>query len=77
VIINPSAPPVLVDTVDGSTVITIRELLDKLYDAKEKMSDSNPHRALIVHAMSAIMQMSSLIERLQNGEDVAIGGPVQ
>lgn len=52
----------------GTGEITIRELITKMHDAAGKMSRKNPHRALMLHAMSAIIQM---LKRTAAAEEIA------
>lgn len=41
--------------------ITIGALVDRLKGATERMGRKNPHRALMLQAMSAIMDLSTMI----------------
>lgn len=45
--------------------VTIRELVDKLHAATERMGKKNGHRILMLHAMSAIMQLSKRVDEQQ------------
>lgn len=42
--------------------ITIQELVHKLYAATQRMGRKNQHRALMLHSMSAIIQLSRRID---------------
>jgi hypothetical protein len=74
--INPT--PVL-----ATDEITVMDLIHRLYDAKEKMSVTNPHRALILHAMSALMQLSRRLEDIEAQQaeqprvELVTGAPLQ
>jgi hypothetical protein len=43
--------------------ITVRELIDRLYAATQRMGRKNSHRALMLHSMSALMQLSKQVEQ--------------
>jgi hypothetical protein len=45
--------------------ITVRELVNLLHESTGKMSRKNKHRALMLHAMSAIMQLYTRVEDLE------------
>lgn len=48
--------------------VSVKELVDRLYAATQRMGRKNTHRALMLHAMSAIMQMSKRIDAQEERE---------
>jgi hypothetical protein len=42
--------------------LTVHELLRELRAATERMSKTNPHRALMLHSMSALMQLAARVQ---------------
>lgn len=55
--------------------ISVRELVTKLHDATERMSRKNGHRILLLHAMSAIMELSNRIDAQKEAEAAAAEKP--
>lgn len=51
--------------------VTVRELVRKLHDATERMSKKNGHRVLMLHAMSALMQLSKRIDAQEERDAAA------
>jgi len=56
---------------EQNSEISVRELVDKLYGATQRMSRKNGHRVLMLHAMSAIMQLSKRIDAIKEAELLA------
>lgn len=49
-------------TVDPQDDLTVRALIRNLYAATAKMSRRNPHRLLMLQAVSALMQLVRQVE---------------